>query len=140
MQTKEITLNEIVYVITRLNAHDSSFLAIQFLPILASLQSALGAQKDATALAGVLAGLTKEKYDEIVFALFCRIKRREHNALFNIFDNGVIVYEDIKSDPFLYLSLLKESFMLSFGDFLVSAARAFPSVATALKDPSNTPA
>lgn len=140
MKTIEIKLNEVEYVIHSMNAHDASYLAVQFMPILMSLQSAISATDSTTAISGALNGLTKEKYNEIVYSLFSLIKKRDHNALCDVFKNGVFLYEDIQCDPYIYMSLLKESFMLSFKDFLASAARAFPSAATALKGQLNTQA
>ncbi|MBL0320454.1 MAG: hypothetical protein IPP74_14360 [Alphaproteobacteria bacterium] len=139
MKTIEIKLNDADYIIQGLNAHDASYLAVQFMPILLSLQSAITSDST-TAIAGALSGLTKDKYNEIVFSLFSLIKKREHNVLCDIFKNGVFMYEDVKNDPYLYMSLLGQSFMLSFGDFLDSAARAFPSAAAALNIQSNTQA
>lgn len=140
MKTIDVKINDVDYVITALNAHDAAFLAVQFMPILISLQSAVSATDEGQNIASALGGLTKEKYNEIVFSLFANIKKREHNILCKIFDGGVFLYSDINEDPYIYMSLLKESFMLSFKDFLASAARAFPSAATALNIPLSTPA
>ena len=140
MKTVEIKINEFDYIITALNAHDASFLAVQFMPILISLQSALTSSDSGQAIASALGALSKEKYNELTFSLFSRIKRRDHNALCDIYQGGQFIYEDINQDAYVYISLLKESFMLSFKDFLASAARAFPSVATALNIESNTQA
>lgn len=138
MKTIEVKLNDVDYIIQNMNAHDASYLAVQFMPILMSLQSAISANDSTQAISGALGGLTKEKYNEIVYSLFGLIKKRDHNVLCDVFKDGVFMYEDIKNDPYVYMSLLKESFMLSFADFLASAARAFPSAAAALKGQSST--
>jgi hypothetical protein len=138
MKTIEVKLNDVDYVIAGMNAHDSSYLAVQFMPILLSLQSAISSTDSTTAISGALGGLTKDKYNEIVYSLFGLIKKRDHNVLCDVFKDGIFLYNDIKNDPYVYMSLLKESFMLSFADFLASAARAFPSAAAALKGPSST--
>jgi hypothetical protein len=140
MKTVEVKINDIDYVVQALNAHDASFLAVQFLPILISLQSAVSTNDDGNGIATALGALTKEKYNDVTHALFSNIKRRDANLLCKIFDNGQFIYADINEDAYVYISLLKESFMLSFKDFLASAARAFPSVATALSMQSSTPA
>lgn len=140
MKTIEVKVNDIDYVVHSLNAHDASYLAVQFMPILVSLQAAISIADGGSAISSALASLTKEKYNEIVFSLFALVKRRDSNALCDVFKNGHFIYAEIKEDPYIYLSLLKESFMLSFGDFLFSAARAFPAVAGVLNIKSTTQA
>lgn len=140
MKTVEIKLNDVDYVVSSMNAHDASYLAVQFMPILMSLQSAISSTDSTQAISSALSSLTKEKYNEIVYSLFALIKKRDHNMMCDVFKDGVFLYDDIKSDPYVYMSLLKESFMLSFADFLASAARAFPSAAAALKGQSSTQA
>lgn len=140
MKTVEVKINDVDYIVNALNAHDAAYLAVQFMPILISLQTAVSDNDQGHGIASALGGLTKDKYNEIVYALFTNIKKRDNNILCKVFDGGQFVYSDINQDPYVYISLLKESFLLSFKDFLTSAARAFPSVATALNVTSNTQA
>lgn len=133
MKTVDIKVGEAEYVIGRLNAQDSSFFCLNmFMPILAALPAAATNVGDVSAIGNILRGLKREDYNEVTHALFSLIKKRDRNVLCDVFKDGRFVYEDIQDDAEVYLTLLRESFKLSFLDFFVSAARVFPAVAVFL--------
>lgn len=140
MKTVEIELNGVNYSITAMNAHDATYWTIQMMPVIASLQIVATSNSDSSSLASALSGLSKQKYTDIVTALFEGIKKNDHGVTASIIRDGAFMYDDVKSDAYIYLSLLKESFMLNFKDFLVSAAKVFPAAAAILSTQSSTQA
>jgi len=138
VKTVAIELNGIAYLISAMNAHDATYWTIQMMPVLASLQSVVGSGGEASGLASALSGLSKQKYTDIVTALFEGIKRRENGVISNVVRDGMFMYEEVKLDAYIYLFILKESFMLNFKDFLASAAKVFPAAAAILNTQSNT--
>lgn len=135
MKTVEVELNGINYIIPSMNAQDATYWVIQMMPVIAPLSGAISKEGE---LSNALSGLSKEKYTDIVNALFSGIKRMENGVTAHIMSNGTFMYDDIGSDVFVYLSLLKESFTLNFKDFLASAAKVFPAAAAILNTQSST--
>lgn len=127
MKTVEISVNDKSYVVGRLNAKDSTFITLTiFMPIYAALETAAAGGSDS--FTTILNGLDKKQYDFVTDSLFSLVKVKESNVLCNVFSNGNFIYENVVEDPDIYLSILKASFELSFGDFFDSAARLFPLV------------
>lgn len=137
MKTVEIEIKGVNYSITRMNAHDSTYWSIQLSPSLTSIFCAVSGRIDAS---NALSGLSKEKYKDIVMALFETIKRHESGAVSNIVRNGALMYDDINEDNETYLTLIRESFMLTFKDFFSSALKVFPALSLALNMLSSTQA
>lgn len=137
MKTVEIEIKDVKYSITRMNSHDAAYWSGQLSPILASIYAAVAGKIDA---ASALSGLNKAKYNDIVMALFEGIKKHESSTTSNIVRDGVLMYCEIKEDDETYLTLLKESFMLTFKDFFCSALKVFPALSQALSMLSSTQA
>ena len=128
MKTIEIKVKDKEYTIGRMNAKDASFIAITMIvPLLASLEEA-NASGNTDILCKILKGLSKDEMSKLSDSLFEEVKLREHNVLCSVFKSGQFMYEDILDDYEIYLSLLKASVELSFGDFLASAGRVFPKI------------
>jgi len=129
MKTIEVKLNDVTYVVGRLNAKDATFItATIFVPILAALEAS-SAPGQEEAFSKIMSGLSRKQYEDVTDSLFSLIKIKENNILCDVFSHGKFNYENVQDDPYIYLSLLKASFELSFGDFFDSAARVFPFVA-----------
>lgn len=137
MKTVEIEIKGVNYSITRMNSHDSTYWSIQLSPTVASIVGVVSGKIDAS---NALSGLSKEKYKEIVMALFGTIKRHESGTVSDIVRNGVLMYDDINHDNETYLTLIRESFKLTFKDFFSSALKVFPELSLALNMLSSTQA
>lgn len=131
MKTVEIHLDGKDFVVGRLDAQKSTFISFTiFTPLLLSLEAAAkSAGQDMASLMTMLSGLEESKFNKIVQELFPLIKIREKNMLCSIYSDGVFTYQNFADDPYIFMSLLKASIELSFGDFFDSAARIFPIVA-----------
>lgn len=131
MKTIEVKLDGKEFVIGRLDAQKSAFLSFTiFTPFLLSIDAAAkSGGQEVSALLGLLTGLEEDKFNKMVQSLFPLIKIRENNVLCNIYSDGIFTYQNLADDPYIFMSLLKASIELSFGDFFDSAARVFPVVA-----------
>lgn len=135
MKNLEIEINNVLYVIAPLDAQKAGFLYVKLSPVITPISGAVSkkevSKEQLEQMSDGLSSLDEKTYDYITGTLLSQIKRKEGESLYNVYSNGMIMYDDIKDDLFVFHILIQHSMMLNFERFLASAAKTSVRVVSA---------
>lgn len=144
MKNIEIEINNVLYVITPLDAQKSGFLYVKLSPILAPLVGAIDkkeiSKEKLEEISSSLASLDEKTYEYITGTFLAQIKRKEGESFYNVYANGNIMYDEIKQDLFVFFVLIQHSIKLNFESFFASAAKSSVRVVAAQNTKLDMPA
>lgn len=135
MKNLEIEINNVLYVIAPLDAQKAGFLYVKLSPVITPMTGAVSkkevSKEQVEQMSAGLSSLDEKTYDYITGTLLSQIKRKEGESLYNVYSNGMIMYDDIKDDLFVFHILIQHSMKLNFERFLASAAKTSVRVVSA---------
>lgn len=144
MRNLEIEINNVLYVITPLDAQKAGFLYVKLSPVIIPLS---GAAKDKQVspeqleqMSAGLSSLDEKTYDYITGTLLAQVQRKEGQSFYSVYANGTIMYDDIKDDLYVFHVLIQHSMTLNFERFLASAAKTSVRVVSAPNTKLDMPA